>query len=165
MKKAFTLIEILITLAIISLAVVGISALTGNQVTKLKDRIIREQFITTYNTVLLNSISSSNTQWSWEYSLRNELVIYDGRVLTTWSLLFSANGLSDYLVYRNGLPWTATIVFDNYALWCAISDQTGLQMIEGITLVKDNEKKPIIWCFMIDLGTCKLIEQYCPNSS
>jgi prepilin-type N-terminal cleavage/methylation domain-containing protein len=60
MKKAFTLIEILITSSIISLVMVGISALTGNQVNRLKEKITREEFISTYNEVLLNSIGSSN---------------------------------------------------------------------------------------------------------
>ncbi|MBP7007686.1 hypothetical protein KBB05_02995 [Patescibacteria group bacterium] len=39
---------------------VGISALTGNQVNRLKEKITREEFVTTYNSVLLNSIGSSN---------------------------------------------------------------------------------------------------------
>jgi len=39
---------------------VGISALTGNQVNRLKEKITREEFVTIYNSVLLNSIGSSN---------------------------------------------------------------------------------------------------------
>lgn len=54
--KAFTLIEILITIAIISLVMVGISSLSGNQVNKIKEKIIKEEFVSTYNAALLNSI-------------------------------------------------------------------------------------------------------------
>jgi len=60
MFKAFTLIEILITISIISLAMVGISTLTGSQVDRMREKIIREDFINSYNAILLNSIGSSN---------------------------------------------------------------------------------------------------------
>jgi len=59
-NKAFTLIEILITISIISLAMVGISTLTGSQVDRMREKIIREDFINSYNAILLNSIGSSN---------------------------------------------------------------------------------------------------------
>ena len=58
--SAFTLIEILITISIISIAMIGISALTGNQVTKLREKVLKEDFVNTYNAVLLNAIGSSN---------------------------------------------------------------------------------------------------------
>lgn len=152
MKKAFTLIEILITLAIISLAMFGISGLTGNQVYKMKQKIIREEFVNTYNAVLLNSIGSSNIDGQWS---KNTLTIYDGRVKK------ENTSVSDYLVYKNGMPRNATIIFDNYGLACSIDSQTGLQMVEGLQLKMDTNEKPTIGCFMIDLGTCKLLEQRC----
>gem|GEM_PF-3653049 len=58
--SAFTLIEILITISIISIAMIGISTLTGNQVTKLREKVLKEDFVNTYNAVLLNAIGSSN---------------------------------------------------------------------------------------------------------
>lgn len=58
--KAFTLIEILITISIISLVMIGISGLSGNQVTKMREKVIKEDFMNTYNSVLLNAIGSSN---------------------------------------------------------------------------------------------------------
>lgn len=154
--KAFTLIEILITIAIISLVMVGISSLSGNQVNKIKEKIIKEEFVSTYNAALLNSIWSSNIPWQ---STKNTLVIYDGEVATTG---FSArpSGSSEYRIIRNRLPWSATIVFDNYGLWCAIDGQTGLQNVD-FDLVLNTINQPTISCFTVDLGTCKLLERKC----
>lgn len=163
MKKAFTLIEILITISIISLVMVGISALTGNQVNRLKEKITREEFISTYNEVLLNSIGSSNINKQW---LQNRLVIYDGVVSSSG---FDGNPTDDlaqapFLLYKNELPRNATIIFDNYSLWCSIDNQTGLQLVPGLQLKRNNEKKSTIGCFTIDLGTCKLLEESCISS-
>jgi len=159
-KKAFTLIEILITIAIISLAMVGISTLTWTQVSKMREKVTKEDFSNTYNAVLLNAIWSSNVQGQGK---KNELVIYDAKVATsgfdtkpTWN--------SAYLIYRNKLPWNATIVFDNYSLGCTINGQTGENV--SFELYSDslnfdiNQKQPI-GCYEIDLGTCKLLERRC----
>lgn len=153
-NKAFTLIEILITISIISLAMVGISTLTGSQVDRMREKIIREDFINSYNAILLNSIGSSNVDNQWT---KNTFTIYDGVV--SWAV--KSHSSSDYLVYKNGLPWNATIIFDNYGLWCSVDSQTWLQMIEGIQLKTIANEKPTIGCFMIDLGTCKLLEKKC----
>lgn len=153
-NKAFTLIEILITISIISLAMVGISTLTGNQVDRMREKIIREDFINSYNAILLNSIGSSNVDNQWS---KNTFVIYDGVV--SWAV--KSHSSSDYVVYRNGLPWNATIMFDNYGLWCSIDNGTGLQTIDWIQLKTITNEKPTIGCFMIDLGTCKLLERKC----
>lgn len=160
--KAFTLIEILITISIIWLVMVGISALTGNQVNRLKEKITREEFVTIYNSVLLNSIGSSNNNVGQEW-LQNRLVVYDGVVSTSG---FDNNPTDDlagapFILYKNGLPWTATLIFDNYSLWCSIDNQTGLQLVHGLQVKLNNEKKPTIGCFMIDLWTCKLLEEEC----
>ena len=37
--KAFTLIEILITISIIAIVMIGISGMTGNQVNKIREKI------------------------------------------------------------------------------------------------------------------------------
>lgn len=135
---------------------VGISGMTGNQVNKIREKIVKEEFVTTYNAVLLNSIGSSNVNGQ---GAKNKLVIYDGVVATTG---FDSKPLGDlsYKVMRAELPWNATIVFDNYGLGCSIDGQTGFQNVD-FTVVLNNVKKPKIGCFTIDLGTCKLIEKKC----
>lgn len=155
--KGFTLIEILITIAIISIAMVGISGLTWSQVAKMKQKIVREDFVNVYNAVLLNSIGSSNVEGQWA---KNNLTIYDGKVMASGSTIGPANS-SDYLLYKNGMPRNATIVFDNYGLGCSIDGQTWLQMVDGLQLKYDSNEKPTIACFMIDLWTCKLLEKRC----
>ena len=158
--KAFTLIEILITIAIISIAMIGISTLTGTQVSRMREKVTKEDFINTYNAVLLNAIGSSNVQGQGK---KNELVIYDGKVATS-GLDTKPSGNSDYMVYRNSLPRNATIVFDNYSLGCTINGQTGDTV--SFELFTDNQNPDInqkqpIGCFFIDLGTCKLLEKRC----
>lgn len=154
--KAFTLIEILITISIIAIVMIGISGMTGNQVNKIREKIIKEEFVTTYNAVLLNSIGSSNVDGQ---GAKNKLVIYDGVVASTG---FESRPVGDlsYKVMRADLPWNATIVFDNYGLGCSIDGQTGFQNVD-FTVVLNNERKTQIGCFSIDLGTCKLIENKC----
>jgi prepilin-type N-terminal cleavage/methylation domain-containing protein len=156
LSKAFTLIEILITLAIISLVMLGISGLSWAQVNKMREKIVRENFISTYNAVLLNSIGSSNIDGQGK---KNTLVIYDGVVATT-GLDTKPEWISDYLLMRNGLKRNATIIFDNYALGCSIDGQSGMQEV-NFNLMMNNEKTPQIGCFSIDLGTCKLLERRC----
>ena len=46
----------------------------------MREKIVRENFISTYNAVLLNSIGSSNIDGQGK---KNTLVIYDGVVATT----------------------------------------------------------------------------------
>jgi hypothetical protein len=39
-----------------------------------------------------------------------------------------------------------------------------LQLVPGLQLKRNNEKKSTIGCFTIDLGTCKLLEESCISS-
>lgn len=158
--SAFTLIEILITISIISIAMIGISTLTGNQVTKLREKVLKEDFVNTYNAVLLNAIGSSNVDGQWA---KNKLVIYDGKVATAG---FESKPIGDawYTIVRNGLPWSATVEFDNYSLWCSINWQRWEIItfeLQSDTSNEPNVAGPTIGCFEIDLGTCKLLEKPC----
>lgn len=120
----------------------------------MREKIIREDFINSYNAILLNSIGSSNVDNQWT---KNTFTIYDGVV----SGAVKSHSSSDYLVYRNWLPRNATIIFDNYGLGCAIDNLTWLQMVDWIQLKITTNEKPTIACFMVDLGTCKLLERKC----
>lgn len=140
-KSAFTLIELLITIVIIAIMMGLISSLSNVQIIKMKDKIIKQGWVDMYNSTLLNSI--------WSSISGNKLDIKDGKIV--WKN-------TDFSIYQNGNRMFGVLSFDNYNLWCRRWDEKSWDI--NMQILKDKNNK-IIWCYQVDLSTCKLYEIKC----
>ncbi len=140
-KKAFTLIELLITIVIIAIMMALMSTLSNAQIVKMKDKILKQWWVDTYNQTLLNSI--------WSSLSGNKLELQNGKII--WKT-------SDWTVHQNWSPASGVLSFDNYNLWCKRNDEDSKTL--QLDIIKDWNKK-IIWCYQVDLTTCKLYEVKC----
>lgn len=140
-KRAFTLIELLITIVIIAIMMGLVSSLSNAQIVKMRDKILKQWRVDSYNHTLLNSI--------WSSLSGNKLEIRNGKIV--WKT-------SDFTIHQNNNPTSGVLSFDNYNLWCKRDD--GDTNTLQLDIVKDQNKKKI-WCYQVDLTTCKLYEIRC----
>lgn len=140
-KRAFTLIELLITIVIIAIMMGLVSTLSNAQIVKMKDKIVKQWRVDIYNHTLLNSI--------WSSISGNKLELQNGKI--SWKN-------TDYSIYKSWQPVSGVLSFDNYNLWCSRWDDNWSSL--QLDIVKDTNKQTI-WCYQVDLATCKLYEIKC----
>ena len=163
MRKAFTLIEIVIVLLVIGILMWATMRFWSNRITDLKAQTIKEQFVGRYNNLYSQNMTSSfrNGQkyekmtvvlWQPFFYLLDAVSFIEPTI--TWYLL------TNFRFQPEGSPFaTANLVFTPYKLWCDIVDNDNpWDRVYFDFNVPENGKK---YCFEIPSETCKLIETKC----
>ena len=173
-KNAFTLIEMLIVICIISIILWFTMSFSWDRIQLLNNKNIEEQFITTYNDYFYSVMNSNYISWS----------IYDELLLSfsswgnyieynfqkDWNSVYSwTNSLSDKIKIVWLKLWSTQknktfIKYTPYQLWCQFFDSSDWEQINKnlhikISVNNDREEK----CFQIKNTLWRLIEFDCRN--
>jgi len=162
MKKAFTLIEIVIVLVVISILMTATMKFGSNRIDDLKAQSLKEQFVWYYNDLYRQNLMSS---------FRDETK-YQTLTLTfqtgTWYRIDATAPVKD--------PKLADVIFSGltldthpfpsiditlvpYILWCTIAwASTTWSLFSFQLYIPQNGKQ---YCFEIKAETCKLVEIRC----
>lgn len=163
MKKAFTLIEMIVVIIIISILFLIVLRMGWNYVRDMQFRNDKEEFLSQYNKLLSQSMSSNYYEWEEykEFSLQiadqwDEINLY----AITWNnqvlIWRRALGVS-YFSWLNNV-WT--FLFQAYELGCWYEDWdwelTGGNVNFQLISIYD-------WwyCFDVNLDSCKISESKC----
>jgi len=160
MKKAFTLIELIVVICILSI-LFGIGMNFGNnRIVELKAQTMKERFVSTYTSLVDQRLISSyqaNTRYSrLTISFASGIVSsFDGRVTT--SLLPFVQGMQLSGLSLDWLPVKElNLVAKPYQLPCSFSssgDKLSFRLIS----------RGAQYCFSIDSATCRLREYACSS--
>ena len=170
-KKGFTLIEMIIVILIMSLMLWLSMNFWSNRITELKYQTIKETFISDFDNIYSNVISSNYiNQKHYDF-----LQIY----LKSWSNIWQYNyfwndsynnmtGLIENMYLTNlYLDWNSvenlTFQIKPYNIWCEIFTQNKEEFLTWslttFSLLADNKIKK--YCFSLNWNNCKLIEYKC----
>ena len=163
MKKAFTLLEMLIVLVVIGILMTATMRFWSGRIVDLKAQSIKEQFIWYYNDLYSQNMTSSFRDGqkygtltvvltTGIYYILDAIPKMDTKLpsLEIKKLRFMTGGTSFPL---------ANLLFVPYHLWCSIANgSTTWATLYFDFIIPENGKK---YCFEIKSETCKLIEQRC----
>ncbi len=164
MKKAFTLIEIVIVLLIISILLVATIGLGSNRITDIKAQSIKEQFIGYYNELYSQNMTSRFRDYIQYQRLHVIVSTWIAYRLDASAVVYPPLSAMELGGIRFAPTWTvvdqALLTFLPYRMGCEISRGDGsLQdTVYFHLLVPENGKQ---YCFEIASETCKLIERHC----
>lgn len=164
MKKAFTLIEMVIVLLIIGILMAATMRFWSNRIVDLKAQSIKEQFVGYYNDLYGQNMTSSFRDGRKYDALT--LVLTTGMYYSLDSIpMMDARTLPNLEIKNlRFLPaWTsfsvANLLLVPYHLWCLISNtSTTWNTLYFDLIIPENGKQ---YCFEISSRTCKLIEYRC----
>lgn len=168
-KSAFTIIEMLIVICIITIILWFTMSFSGGRIQLLNSKNMKEEFISAYNDQL-SMVMNSNYYWEHAYDrlnltfsnwwsgfyyeyTNNSDSIYSGFTNVMWvelSNFFIENEYySDPQNIRSS-TWNIVIQFSPYQIWCEINNQTGRNWIIKISVNNKREDacfriKPTIW--------------------
>jgi len=165
MKKAFTLIEIVIVLVIISILMAAVMRFGSNRIVDLKAQSNKEQFIWYYNDLYNQNMTSSSRDGQRYHQMVVVMETWISYILDSWAMM--GNTLPNIQIqnlrltsWGTSLP-IALLFFVPYQLGCDISDGSVTWDALYFDLkIPQNGKQ---YCFEIKSETCKLIETRCAD--
>ena len=163
MKKAFTLIEMLIVLVVIGILMTATMKFGSNRIVDLKAQSIKEQFVWYYNDIYSQNMTSSFRDGKKYQQLIVAMTTGISYKVDALPLIDSKiSGISfqnlRFETWGNWFP-LADLIFVPYQLWCTITDGTMSWNILYFDLVIPENGKQ--YCFEIKSETCKLVETRC----
>ena len=153
MKKAFTLIELMIVIMVIGILMGVTMKFSSNRITDLKAQSLKDRFVDNYVMVQSQNLASSY-HGTGRYTTGQ--IIFDA---TTWVLALYDNVATEQLLpdmtnMKLLLSWTTSLSFSPYHMWCVVNEWTWLFF--GLEV---NGNKT--YCFSINPNTCTLKELPC----
>ena len=160
MKRAFTLIEIVIVLVIIGILMGVTMKFWSNRITDLKAQSFKDKFADSYTSVVSQDLASS--YHGQEHYQSVHIFIdsgmsyqYDSGVLT--SLIYDPQHMSlTNLQLNDHAVSSIQLSLTPYHIWCA-NDGSSSGVVSFQLLIDQNKK----YCFGISLDTCALSEAVC----
>lgn len=163
-NKWFTLIEILIVIAIISFLLTVVMKFSGTQIWELRQKKEVEEFKDAFNMVITKNINSNyinkNKYTQLEINITKEkkdiiLKYTNGNTITdTWLVLIPfTSTIFDNINTENNEQESINIKMTPYILWCTINEEKNDAYFEVLS--------PKKLCFTIDTITCQLKEKKC----
>ncbi len=162
MKRAFTLIEIVIVLLVIGILMAATMRFGSGRIVDLKAQSLKEDFVGYYNELYNQNMTSSYRD---KIQYKNLIITFESGVWyqTDYNAIVLSSKLSD-VVFRNFMldikqASNVQIHLVPYQLWCTFTSQDITGNIFLFQLyVPQNGKQ---YCFEIKSETCKLIETKC----
>ncbi len=153
MKKAFTLIELMIVITVIGILMGVTMKFSSNRITDLKAQSLKDAFVDNYAMVQSQNLASSY-HGTWRYATGQ--IIFDPTtgVLAVYDTIATQQLLPDITNMRILLSWTASLSFSPYHMWCLLDVWTWVSF--GLEV---NRNKT--YCFSINPATCSLKELPC----
>lgn len=169
--KAFTLIELIIVIVIISVLMAATMRFGWDRIRLLNNKNIQEQFLSSFSSLqaennMTNYHLGKNYQelkinfLLWEkffsYSYHNQDSILDSK---TTSIEWWNYKISKIILDWNVLK-EANILMKPYTLWCTITNNDGSSSWKNLKLwilVNDNKE----YCFSIESNNCKIKTIFC----
>lgn len=164
MKKAFTLIEMVIVLLIIGILMAATMRFWWNRIVDLKAQSIKEQFVWHYNDLYSQNMTSSfrNAQkYDTLMLVFTTGMIYrldDGPLMNNLTLPNLELKNLRFWVEEISFPM-ANLLFIPYHLWCSINNGPHTWNVLYFDLIIPENGKQ--YCFEIISQTCKLVETKC----
>ncbi|EKD25565.1 MAG: hypothetical protein ACD_80C00016G0002 [uncultured bacterium (gcode 4)] len=163
MKKAFTLIEMVIVLLVIWILLAATMKFGSNRIIDLKAQSIKEQFVGYYNDIYSQNMTSSFRDGKKYQQLVVVLttgISYSVDALPLIDSKISGMSIQNLRFETEGMLFPLShLLFVPYQLWCGITDGTTSWNILYFNLVIPENGKQ--YCFEIKSETCKLVEQHC----
>lgn len=173
-KNAFTLIEMLVVIFIITIILVITMNFSGDRIQLLNNKNTQEEFITAFNDPYL-LVSNSNYIDGKKYnSLDITLVQSDNKIsytyhLSDWTDKSGSNNVYNKIKIKSlDVNWDKSnqlkISFTPYQLWCVFNDNVQRDaQIAHIKIAVNNERED--YCFKISSQLGRLISIDCDEMS
>ncbi len=162
MKKAFTLIEIVIVLIVISILMAATMSFGSNRIVDLKAQSLKEHFVGYYNEIFRQNLTSSFRDGI-KYQSLTVAFATGVSYSTDHQAPISDQQLSDIafsgLLLDNHPYPTIDVVFAPYVLGCSLAAASATWSLFSFHLIVPQNGKQ--YCFEIASQTCKLIETTC----
>jgi len=161
MRKWFTLMEIMIVIAIISILMTITMRFWSKRIDDLGYQAGKEQFISEYDKLYSQATTSNYHAWI-RYDILH-LILNSGTNLLNYAYDSGAIEWINFSIPL-ALSWLEETRLDlqPYTLWCTImnvvNDEISTWASVDFSLVVKEQKQ---YCFSIKNDTCKLIEQKC----
>jgi prepilin-type N-terminal cleavage/methylation domain-containing protein len=159
MKRAFTLIELIIVLVIISILMGATMRFGSSRITDLKSQALKDKFLDSYATVYSQNMVSSYYQAQHYQSLHIRIgadVQYDYDSGVALSLFRETGAMSISWLALDALPQNEiTLTFVPYHMWCSIDAWSGVVSFQLMV------KPAKTYCFSLMTDTCNLREVTC----
>ncbi len=152
MKKAFTLIEMVLVLVIIGI-LMGVTMKFGsNRITDLKAQSLKDKFVDTYSEVQSQNLASSYHQ---QYRYTTLTLTFGSGIVATYDGSGAVQLFSDTQDMQiKNIVWPSTLFLTPYHMGCTSKEWTWMSFALEV-----NGNKT--YCFQIVTDTCKLIEIAC----
>ncbi|GHW02516.1 hypothetical protein AGMMS50249_3020 [candidate division SR1 bacterium] len=181
MKKAFTLVEMVIVIVIVGIiALFSISSISS-QIYKLQGKITRESFLSAYQNIYSHNLTSSlvnndvytglnvefmsggngfSVKYDGEKSAnlaKQDFIYFDQNFRIISIHKFSPNQYNGEIINKTDIP-QLSVLLKPYSIKCQLPE---LENIETIVIVSEIRKRNVA-CFRIQTNLCRLIEIPCP---
>lgn len=163
MRKGFTLVEIMMVISILAILMTITMRFGSNRINDLKYQNIKEQFISAYERIYSDNMTSNYNNGNRYEILNVELKENGNQIFYSFDYWDSkiANIQWDFSITWMLINWekknNAILTMEPYNIWCSINELTWSNINLDI-LVEENKR----YCFEIKSDTCKLIEKLCP---
>lgn len=155
MKKAFTLIEMVIVLVVIGILMGATMYFGSDRIVDLKAQSLKDSFVDEYHMVHSHNLASSY-QGTYRYSTGTIRLDPDQWVVVAYDGIVTGQLLSDLTNMKVQISWPNTLSFVPYHMGCEMMGGTWTGI--SFTLLITPHKK---YCFDIRLDTCTLRESVC----
>ncbi len=167
-KKAFTLIEIMMVIVIIWILMAATMRFGGDRIGFLNNKNVKEQFVSSYDTLYSNNMMTSYHMWDPYTQLNVNFAIWDTGFGYSYQGYWSANIFSDrtkvdggeYEIIKlsvdgKGVDDTS-VSFEPYILGCKINWSEA--NLVDIDLLVNHSKN---YCFEINADSCRISWKSC----
>lgn len=158
MKKAFTLLELVIVLVVIGI-LMGVTMYFGsNRIVDLKAQSLKDQFVDNFAAVQSQNLASS--YHGEERYTTLEIALTENSIMASYDGSGSRELLPEPQNMKlKNITWTPTLSLTPYQIWCAL-DGSDAAWLSFDLEVNGNK----LYCFTIDLAACTLKEVACWKS-
>lgn len=167
-KRAFTLLEMIIVIIIIGILIAATMRFGGGRVSFLNNKNVKEQFVSSYDKLYSNNMLSSYDMWE-IYTILNinfqvgfswfnyGYIDYNWDEISTDFVNIEAGS---YIINKIEVGWNdvtwINLDFMPYVLWCTINNQVNDSA--EIEIIVNNDKS---YCFEIKSDNCRMKKISC----
>lgn len=167
-KKAFTLIEIMMVIVIIWILMAATMRFGGDRIGFLNDKNVKEQFVSTYDTLYSNNMMTSYHLWDPYTNLDIDFVLWRAGFDYLYRWYGSANIFSDttkvdggeYKIVNLTVDWkdvdSINVSLEPYILGCKIN-WSDISIVKIDLLVNQSKN----YCFKINSDSCRISSISC----